>query len=134
MLAWTPQWFIDAALALILCSLFLGVYWLANKILGNELHHLFSIIKGEWEDSRRKKFSVGSMNWRGFIALFIFGLISMIFTSGQKLVGLLGLLIGMDAASQLVASTNFLSMFFFLSSWLLFSLVAVVIDGRGRKE
>ena len=132
MVSWLPQWFLDGFLMIVLGGLFLGLYWTANKMLANELHSLLSIVKGEWEDSKRKKFSVGSMNWRGFIALFFFGFVVIVFTSGQKLIGLIGSLIGIDAAGQLVASTNFLSMFFFLAIWLLLSVIAVIVDGRGR--
>lgn len=131
---WLPSWFIDGVLLIVLGALFLGLYSLANKMLADELRHLVSIVKGEWEDSKRRKFSVGSINWRGFIALFLFGLIVIVFTSGQKLVGLIGSVIGIEAASQLVASTNFLSMFFFLSIWLLVSVIAVVVDERGRSK
>ena len=131
---WLPQWFVDGLLICVLGGLFLGLYWVANKMLSNELHHLVSLIKSEWDDSRRRKFTVGSINWRGFIALFLFGLIVIVFTSAQKLVGLLGTIIGIEQAHQLIAATNFLSLFFVLTAWMFMSIVAVVIDGWGRPK
>ena len=131
---WLPQWFLDGVLLCVLGAMFLFLYWIANKMLSNELHHLVSIVKSEWDDSRRRIFSVGSMNWRGFIALFLFGVIVIVVTSAQKLIGLVGAIVGIEAAKQLVAATNFLSLFFVLAAWMLMSIIAVVIDERSRSR
>jgi hypothetical protein len=131
-----PQWFVNGLLLAILAAIFLLLYWVANRILGGELSHLVSIIKQEWDDSRSRKVSVGSINWRGFIGLLLFGFVVIVSMSAQKVVGLVGSVMGIEHAKELAHYSNFLTLFYVAALWLFFSVTMVVFDnknGRGRK-
>lgn len=128
-----PTWFTNAVLVIFLCFLILGLYWTAEKILHVQFHELYKLVKSEWEDDKQKRRTVGAFNWRGFIALMIFGFVSMIFMSSQKLIGIIAIAIGLDRASELAKSTNFFALFYFLAGYLLLSLLCVVVDNRRRK-
>lgn len=125
-----PSWFVSGALAVLLGFLILGLYYAAHKILHIELQHLYHLIKTEWEDSRSKKFTVGAMNWKGFIALILFSFVAFIFTSSQKLVGIIGAALGSDKVAELVKATDFITVVYFLAAYMLCSLLAVIADKK----
>lgn len=129
-----PSWFLESVLFIIVCFLALGLYWAAEKILHIQLHGLLSIIKSEWEDSKAGRRTVGAYNWKGFIALMIFGFVAMIFTSSQKLIGLAAAAIGLEKAAELAKSTDFFTLVYALALWLLGSLLCVIADNKVRSS
>lgn len=127
-----PEWFISALLVIILIALSLALYWFAEKILHVQLHSLVELIKSELSDSRAGRKTVGAYNWQGFIALMGFGIIVMIFTTSQKLLGVLGAFLGVQKAAELAKATDFFTLLYVLATWMFGSLMCVLVDKKYR--
>jgi hypothetical protein len=129
-----PAWFINGVLTVILCSLVLGLYWLAEKILHVQLHSLVELIKSELDDSKAGLRTVGAYNWRGFIALMGFGVIAMIFMTSQKLLGFAAAVLGVEKAAELAKATDFFTLVYALALWMFGSLLCVLVDKKSRAK
>jgi uncharacterized membrane protein YidH (DUF202 family) len=130
-----PEWFTDSFLRLFLISLVLLLIWVAQKILGSELHHFMEAFRSEISEASKRAKTVGAINWYGLVVVGVFGVLVIVASTGQKLLGLsVALFIGEKKANELSAYSNYTSMFFFLGAVMVVSLICVVIDNRNKKD
>lgn len=125
-----PVWFVNGILGIVLGFCLLGLYYAAHKILHVEFRHLYQLIKHEWEDSSSGKKTVGAMNWKGFVAIIVVGFVVLIFSSSQKIIGVLGAALGSDKVAELVKATDFFSLVYFLGAYMICSLLCVIADKK----
>lgn len=125
-----PGWFQAAVLVVLLGFLLLALIAAAQRVMGAELHHFLDALKAEATDFRRRKKTIGAINWAGFITLLIFGVIVIVATGTQKLLGLMLVYLDKDRVDALVASSNYFALFFVAAGFLTVSIVCVLASER----
>lgn len=113
--------------------LVLLLVWLSLHILRSELKHFIEAMKSELLDGLRGKHSVGALNFYGFVCTGSIGLIAIVATTGQKVMGIaFAKLIGEKKAAELVGYTNYQTYFVVMAVILVISVICVVIDNRRK--
>jgi hypothetical protein len=105
------------------------------KILGSELHHFMEALRSEIKEASSRAKTVGAINWYQFITVAVVGILIIVASTGQKLLGIsLAGIIGAERAKDLARYSDYTSLLFVLAILMVISLVCVVIDNRRRGD
>lgn len=129
-----PEWFKDGLLKAFLAFLILMLIKGAMTILKSELHHFREAFGSEIKDAAKGSKTVGSLNWLQFVGVALFGIIIIVASTGQKILGIsLASFLGEKKANELAKYSDYSSLFFVLAILMVVSLICVIVDNRSRK-
>jgi hypothetical protein len=103
------------------------------KILGSELRHFMDALRSEIREASKAKKTVASLNWFQFITVAVVGVLVIVASTGQKILGIaFENILGETKASELASYSDYSLLFFVLALLMVVSLICVVIDNHGR--